>query len=498
MLKRLVVLVAALLATTLAALPAAAQSCVALFDVPDDIRFGFFIGVPDEDVGSAANAGIVQVFLKDDHGVYSRAQTITQEDLGLISEAGDRFGASVMVAELEHTTTHCAELVIGIPGENNSQGRVAVINGTSDGPDFSDVTILRQGADGIPGTPEAGDRFGEQMVIAGRLQHSDSLAIAAPGENVGTVIDAGVVHVLPITDSGLSGGRILQQGSGPTTGTPERGDQFGYSLAATEDYLAIGVPFEDVEGRSNAGLVHTYSRTGKTQFHVVHQDSVGVPGLLENGDRFGWTLASMPDCSDGDFGLAIGSPGENVGDLVDAGSVTLYSGFDPIESKLLTQDTQYVPGRAEVGDEFGYALRGQVVGTLAIGSPGEAVNGEPDAGMASFIPFECGFFGNIRYAFVSYLHQDSEWRNGEDTMAGVAEAGDRFGSSFAVADTDHPRVLIGVPGEDLGAVSNAGMVSMGRYDTGRFYPTTEYLSQELDWVPGEAEAGDGFGSIMYP
>src|SRR3990170_3653759 len=61
------------------------------------------------------------------------------------------------------------------------------------------------------------------------------------------------------------------------------------------DDLAIGSPFEDVSGESNAGAVNVlYGRsnglaTGGDQ--LWHQGSPGIPGALERDDRFGWSLA---------------------------------------------------------------------------------------------------------------------------------------------------------------------------------------------------------------
>ena len=60
---------------------------------------------------------------------------------------------------------------------------------------------------------------------------------------------------------GAAGNEVWSQGSEGITGTPEAGDQFGYSLAAgnfgnsSQADLAIGVPFED-QAATNDGAVN--------------------------------------------------------------------------------------------------------------------------------------------------------------------------------------------------------------------------------------------------
>ncbi len=475
-------------------IPVKAATCPHPVDVDGDGGHDFIVGVPGEDVGSASNAGIIQIFRGDPDGGYKGVRTVTQQDLGLTSEDGDRFGASVIMADLTNSATSCYELVIGIPGENNSEGRVAIVKGTSSGLDFNNVTVLRQGLGGVDGTPEAGDRFGEKLADVGD-NGTDSLVISAPGENIGSIVDAGIVHVLPITSTGLGNGRVLQQGSGPTSGSPETGDQFGSSLTGTVDYLAVGVPREDIGADTDTGMVHVFNPRGTQQLRAIHQDATGIPGTGEDADRFGWALAPTHDCSPGAFGLAIGTPGENVGSVVDAGSVTVIDlGEEGPDAEVWTQGTDDIPDSVQTGDEFGYALAFGAV-HLAVGAPGETVNGRADAGWVGYLAVECGH--GVNPGFTTAMDQDTPG------MAGTAEAGDRFGAALTYADyhiSDNnipPIGVIGVPGEDLAGASNAGMVSIAGWDSGTFYPSSLTFSQDQDFVPGEAEDGDGFGSTLW-
>ncbi|GAA2429772.1 FG-GAP-like repeat-containing protein [Streptomyces macrosporus] len=64
--------------------------------------------------------------------------------------------------------------------------------------------------------------------------------------------------------------------------------------------------------------------TSRTQ--VVHQDSRGVPGVGEEDDQFGESLASADLNKDGYADLVVGNPSEHVGDHEYRGSVTILWG----------------------------------------------------------------------------------------------------------------------------------------------------------------------------
>ena len=80
---------------------------------------------------------------------------------------------------------------------------------------------------------------------------ADDLAVGVPGENVGSIVDAGSVNVLyGSTGTGLSGAGS-QQFTQPVSAV-EAGDQFGSALASGE------------EARAAAGVVALPSPSGTT------------------------------------------------------------------------------------------------------------------------------------------------------------------------------------------------------------------------------------------
>ena len=89
------------------------------------------------------------------------------------------------------------------------------------------------------------------------------------------------------------------------------------------------------------------------------QNSPGIPGTAEAGDRFGAALSiNYSGRLGGIVDVAVGVPNEDIGSLADAGSViVLQDLYDPVETAVaLDQNSAGVPGVAEAGDRFGRSL----------------------------------------------------------------------------------------------------------------------------------------------
>ncbi len=225
-------------------------------------------------------------------------------------------------------------LAVGVPrediGVSANAGAVNVIYGsssglTSSGDQFWDQnTIFGPEINPfIESGNEAQDFFGFALAAGDfNADGRDDLAIGVPLEdvvnsNVVHTENAGEVDVLYGSTSGLSTtGRAPQQFHQDTINVEdvaETNDQFGRSLTTwnfgrNENVqsrniilpgflkladLAIGVPFEDVGGITDAGAVNVLYgssfanglTTSNDQFW--HQDSTGVAGSAEAGDQFG-------------------------------------------------------------------------------------------------------------------------------------------------------------------------------------------------------------------
>lgn len=136
---------------------------------------------------------------------------------------------------------------------------------------------ISQSDDNVPGAPEGGDQYGYSLAVYDAdLDGCSDLVVGTPYEDVGTAPDAGSVHVIYGSTSGLNAGsksvKEFQQGSGKPLGdAPEAGDWLGYAVAAGKSsngapYLLIGGPGESVGTVEDAGGLMSGVELEKRQF----------------------------------------------------------------------------------------------------------------------------------------------------------------------------------------------------------------------------------------
>ncbi|MEU7471358.1 FG-GAP repeat protein [Streptomyces sp. NPDC044984] len=115
---------------------------------------------------------------------------------------------------------------------SDGSGTVGVIYGTATGPNGRKQNITQNSA-GVPGANEWDDGFGNAMTAAdfNRDGYPD-LAVAAPGEDLGGHADAGAVHILRGSASGLTGSKsqFFDRASSGVPGDLEAGESFGERL----------------------------------------------------------------------------------------------------------------------------------------------------------------------------------------------------------------------------------------------------------------------------
>ena len=299
-----------------------------------------------------------------------------------------------------------ADLAVGVPDEDvgavGDAGSVQVLYGSAAGIVSAGSQLWSQDSPGVGDTAEPGDRFGA-AVATGNFNGDGyaDLAVGVPDEDVGSVVDSGVVQVLYGSPAGLTsaGTQLWSQISSGVLDVTETSDRFGAVLAAgdlgngAQGDLAIGVPEEDVGSIVDAGVAQVLygSAAGLSSAgnQLWSQVSSGVVDVSETNDHFGAAVA-VGDLGNGTQGdLAVGVPDEDVGSVVDAGAVNvLYGSAGGVTSAgngLWSQNSAGIADTSETGDHFGAALAASDLGNgaqadLAVGVPDEDVGSVVDAG----------------------------------------------------------------------------------------------------------------------
>lgn len=344
------------------------------------------------------------------------------------------------------------------------------------------------------------------------------LAVGIPRYSInffGTILDeTGAVLVYWGGAQGIKPGdwALLYQ---INNGEPEDNDWFGYALTSGDfnndglDDLVVGIPKEDVYDSISAGIIDAgavnvfYGHT--TDFGdaatMIHEASGAQPETAPNeNDQFGNVLTSGDFNDDGYDDLVVGIYFQDFGtssSVVNGGKVAVYygsaGGIDVDSFDYISQNTFNVLDNSESGDLFGRSLAagdftGDGIDDLAVGVPGESIDGLDDAGMVQL----------FRGSTVSGVSTNDKLYS-QDTLNGLLEADDGFGHSLAAGDIDGDGIddlVVGIWKEDIGADVNAGAVQILMGVNGAAGPSNTFgaiITQNDSQVIGTAAGGDRFG-----
>ena len=397
--------------------------------------------------------------------------------------------------------------------------------------------LWQQGKNGMAGTAEAGDGFGSALAAADlNADGFDDLVVGAPGEDVGTRLDAGSIHILLGSRIGLrapAGGSFTQDSPG-VPDAAETGDRFGWSLASgrfdnvSGDDVAVGSVGESVNGMAAAGAIHVL-RGGSnglvaTEALVYHLESKDVGLVAEPKDAFGFALAAGDLDGDGHDDLAVGVPGRDhqplprwTGDTPalrdDAGLVAVFKGsiVGLRASTTLRDIHSYWPDIDGIGagDRFGSALAiADVGGRTPVDGYGDLIVGIPGTLARPY----GAHTGQIGVIFSD--HRGPGWNRQfiqpfpdfvPDDTPDI-----RFGAVLAAVEGNGVPATIaaGTPGTTVGTAERAGTARVYR---GGIALSTDLLNlgielygighertlhQNSAGLPDVAEAGDRFGGAV--
>ncbi|GAA2099417.1 FG-GAP-like repeat-containing protein [Actinomadura alba] len=347
-------------------------------------------------------------------------------------------------------------------------GFVTVVYGGAAGPDTTRSQVISQAGPGVPGDVTADSRFGASLASADfdRDGYAD-LAIGAPFEDVDGSVNAGSVTVVYGSAGGLSS-RAARFVLAPSLRVHKA--RFGESLAAAE-FASGGAP--DLAVAAPGGeAIWVYD-------DVATAGTSGTRVPLNDVENHVSEIRLIAADFTGDGRPDLVTSRLNNLDGIDIGRVDLYSGSASGLSLLVPNAA---PGgrQAAAGDINGDG-RADLVTRMFESEDPEVNGGTVAVNLATGTGFR-------RQLLVT---QDTSG------VPGTGEQGDGFGAGLAVGDLNGDGkgdVAIGAPGEDIGTVADAGAFTV-LYGTASGVTTAgaQQIGQNTADVPGNAETRDAFG-----
>ncbi len=328
---------------------------------------------------------------------------------------------------------------------------------------------------------DAGDLFGTSVAISG---DGLTMAVSATGEQGGTGGINGIETSNAATGVGavyiyvLSGGVWTKQAY-IKAGVPGTNDQFGYSLALSEDgnTLAVGANQErsDLSGPgdnsiANAGAVEVFFRNGTTWSQQAFLKTTAAP---QTNDEFGYSVDLSADGNT----LAVG------GLRTDNVHVFTRTGNTWGAATVLT------PSVLDPGDSFGSSVALSDDGnTLAIAAVNEASGSTTDENdnTGSVVGAVYIFVKNPTWSQQAYI-KASNPSNQDQFGEALALSGD--GNTLAVGSLNEDSITTGVGATQGAGASNSGAVYIYTKN-GTSWPQQEFIKAS------NSEASDNFGASV--
>ncbi|MEU6825996.1 FG-GAP-like repeat-containing protein [Streptomyces atriruber] len=379
-----------------------------------------------------------------------------------------------------------ADLVVGAPGGTVSgkakAGYVVVTYGSEDGLDPAHKKIVSRATSGVPGSATAQQEFGRTFT-KGDLDHDGftDLVVGAGGQGSG----AGAV-ILWGSASGLTGGTAIA-----TYGfAPQAGDFDGDGTTDLALFRGAGSYGDDPISQGARLWKGPVARTGTPAATLDFMDK-SQWWSYESEERPDPSCGERPEtCVDGPVSVQGPVVPKAVGDINGDGRADIamndYYGDGEWGNSVLYGS----PTGFKRGDAPGSS------GALGVGD----INGDH---YADVVVGDSGYESKVMVAYGSADGLTGDVQKFDQDLPGVPgaeESGDGFGASVAVGDVTgdgYADVVLGVPGENVRSIADAGAVVLVRGSADGVTGTgAQAFHQDTAGVPGVAEKNDRFGAAV--
>lgn len=433
-----------------------------------------FSGIPTDDLGTIF---VVRLIANDGNG----GITETLFEIGVFPEEGDatviETGTSAsgnMLGTASAISANGTWAVFGSPGSNQVQiyefsGGAWQYRTQFTGPANSlygiAVDINSDGSRIVVGSPQnntvyylqrtgtswatagsttatnaaAGDRFG--MAVA--LNDDGSQVLVGSPYDSEAGANAGAAYrfnwgTANNTEANL--GKILPQFDAGESGNARAGDAFGYSVAFDGDMMVIGSPFDNHNGRSNAGSAYVYRIGTAGYIKLIKEGNIASAdyfGRSVDLDRFGNSVV-----------VVVGADGDDTVGL-NTGGVYVYR-----------TDTINIDGLSSLGwnatiHAYDSVVNGQFGYTVAVD-----VEGDTDGSGRTRIAITGSISGTGEGAIYAYRFSNSlgwvgQRFEADNRSISTTATGNHMGFSVGIAGQ---RIVAGAPYAERGAAGYAGLV----------------------------------------